>query len=434
MNIYIYGNQRFKKEIYKILDSSQIKKIDNNVIIKEIGNLNDLKETIKAQPKDIYLIDDEKIIKKDSLKSKFFAPKDGVDEQFLVESGVNDLTINSLNEIPEYIIRKYELEKNLEDIKKENKIELDDELSKLLANETQIEKKLESIPEIKDDEIVSGVNLNELENLIETTEETENIDLHKLDNNDKITNEFEDFNNDFGLNNISFDYDDDNILNDNSLSDEDVLSQILNSASIDEDNYEFLGETFEDVNFLEELFPDKAELLATFEKPEKQLEDDKTEMTDEFIEFDDDEEVHLPDEEIQEIADLEEDNFENEKKEVIIEPMDDEENEEKNEEKNEEDEEDEESENFEDLEGENMNDNEFSELDSLNEKDLMEALNYKADEIVQVPKNQENTQIISNVNNKETVILNSSNVDEISQLISKLLSNKTLEITIKLKD
>ncbi|WP_323591036.1 hypothetical protein [Aliarcobacter butzleri] len=423
MNIYIYGNQRFKKEIYKILDSSQIKKIDNNVIIKEISNLNDLKETIKAQPKDIYLIDDEKIIKKDSLKSKFFAPKDGVDEQFLVESGVNDLTINSLSEIPEYIIRKYELEKNLEDIKKENKIELDDELSKLLANETQIEKKLESIPEIKDDEIVSGVNLNELENLIETTEETENIDLHKLDNNDKITNEFEDFNNDFGLNNISFDYDDDNILNDNSLSDEDVLSQILNSASIDEDNYEFLGETFEDVNFLEELFPDKAELLATFEKPEKQLEDDKTEMTDEFIEFDDDEEVHLPDEEIQEIADLEEDNFENEKKEVIIEPMDDEENEE-----------DEESENFEDLEGENMNDNEFSELDSLNEKDLMEALNYKADEIVQVPKNQENTQIISNVNNKETVILNSSNVDEISQLISKLLNNKTLEITIKLKD
>ncbi len=427
MNIYIYGNQRFKKEIYKILDSSQIKKIDNNVIIKEISNLNDLKETIKAQPKDIYLIDDEKIIKKDSLKSKFFAPKDGVDEQFLVESGVNDLTINSLSEIPEYIIRKYELEKNLEDIKKENKIELDDELSKLLANETQIEKKLESIPEIKDDEIVSGVNLNELENLIETTEEIENIDLHKLDNNDKITNEFEDFNNDFGLNNISFDYDDDNILNDNSLSDEDVLSQILNSASIDEDNYEFLGETFEDVNFLEELFPDKAEFLATFEKPEKQLEDDKTQMTDEFIEFDDDEEVHLPDEEIQEIADLEEDNFENEKKEVIIEPMDDEENEEKNKE-------DEESENFEDLEGENMNDNEFSELDSLNEKDLMEALNYKADEIVQVPKNQENTQIISNVNNKETVILNSSNVDEISQLISKLLSNKTLEITIKLKD
>ena len=421
MNIYIYGNQRFKKEIYKILDSSQIKKIDNNVIIKEISNLNDLKETIKAQPKDIYLIDDEKIIKKDSLKSKFFAPKDGIDEQFLVESGVNDLTINSLNEIPEYIIRKYELEKNLEDIKKENKIELDDELSKLLVDETQIEKKTESIPEIKDDEILSGVNLNELENLIEITEETENIDLHKLDNNDKITNEFEDFNNDFGLNNISFDYDDDNILNDNSLSDEDVLSQILNSASIDEDNYEFLGETFEDVNFLEELFPDKAEFLATFEKSEKQVEEDKTEMTDEFVEFDDDEEVHLPDEEIQEIVDLEEDNFENEKKEVIIESIDDEE-------KNEE------SENFEDLEGENMNDNEFSELDSLNEKDLMEALNYKVDEVVQVPKNHESTQIISNKNNKETVILNSSNVDEISQLISKLLSNKTLEITIKLKD
>ncbi|MCT7630858.1 hypothetical protein N5U06_08950 [Aliarcobacter butzleri] len=427
MNIYIYGNQRFKKEIYKILDSSQIKKIDNNVIIKEISNLNDLKETIKAQPKDIYLIDDEKIIKKDSLKSKFFAPKDGVDEQFLVESGVNDLTINSLNEIPEYIIRKYELEKNLEDIKKENKVELDDELSKLLANETQIEKKAESTPEIKDDEIVSGVNLNELENLIETTEETENIDLHKLDNNDKIANEFEDFNNDFGLNNISFDYDDDNILNDNSLSDEDLLSQILNSSSMDEDNYEFLGETFEEVNFLEELFPEKAEFLATFEKPEKpekQIENFENEIEDDFEHFDeDDEDVQIPKEEnIQNLKEDEEDTLENERKEVIIEPI---ENEELDEE-----EKDEICENF---EGEIMDENEFSELDSLNEKDLMEALNYNADEIVQVAKNEETSNIVSD-KNKETVTLNSSNVDEISQLISKLLNNKTLEITIKLKD
>lgn len=429
MNIYIYGNQRFKKEIYKILDSSQIKKIDNNVIIKEISNLNDLKETIKAQPKNIYLIDDEKIIKKDSLKSKFFAPKDGVDEQFLVESGVNDLTINSLNEIPEYIIRKYELEKNLEDIKKENKVELDDELSKLLANETQIEKKTESTPEIKDDEIVSGVNLNELENLIETTEETENIDLHKLDNNDKITNEFEDFNNDFGLNNISFDYDDDNILNDNSLSDEDLLSQILNSSSMDEDNYEFLGETFEEVNFLEELFPEKAEFLATFEKPEKpekQIENFENEIEDDFEHFDeDDEDVQIPKEEnIQNLKEDEEneDTLENERKEVIIEPI---ENEELDEE-----EKDEICENF---EGEIMDENEFSELDSLNEKDLMEALNYNADEIVQVAKNEETSNIVSD-KNKETVTLNSSNVDEISQLISKLLNNKTLEIIIKLKD
>ena len=421
MNIYIYGNQGFKKEIYKILENSQIKKFDNNVIIKEINNLKDLKEIIKEQPKDIYLIDDEKIIKKDSLKSKFFRPKDGIEEQFLVESGVSDLTIDSLNEIPAYIIRKYELEKNLSEIKKENQMELDDELSKLLTNENEVG----NISEIKENEALSGVNLNELENLIDSPIQEINVEA----NHDNKTNELENFNNDFGLNNISFDYDDDNILNDNSLSDEDLLSQILNSSSMDEDNYEFLGETFEEVNFLEELFPEKAEFLATFEKPEKpekQIENFENEIEDDFEHFDeDDEDVQIPKEEnIQNLKEDEEDEdtLENERKEVIIEPI---ENEELDEE-----EKDEICENF---EGEIMDENEFSELDSLNEKDLMEALNYNADEIVQVAKNEETSNIVSD-KNKETVTLNSSNVDEISQLISKLLNNKTLEITIKLKD
>ena len=398
MNIYIYGNQRFKKEIYKILDSSQIKKIDNNVIIKEIGNLNDLKETIKAQPKDIYLIDDEKIIKKDSLKSKFFAPKDGVDEQFLVESGVNDLTINSLSEIPEYIIRKYELEKNLEDIKKENKIELDDELSKLLANETQIEKKPENIPEIKDDEIVSGVNLNELENLIEITEETENIDLHKLDNNDKITNEFEDFNNDFGLNNISFDYDDDNVLY--KEVDEDVVST-KNSKIIEE--LDFLGEEVieeeEDFSDLEkvnnELFGGFDFLNEEIQEGKKKVEVEKEEnfedsdkMEEEVIEEFDFMDAYIKKEE--KVADKETEQA---------------------------------------LQGDNMND-EFFELDSLNEKDLLEALNYKVED--NSSKSDYKPQVLSARN--ETLSIDSSNVNDLSLLISKLLNNKTLEITIKIKD
>ena len=81
------------------------------------------------------------------------------------------------------------------------------------------------------------------------------------------------------------------------------------------------------------------------------------------------------------------------------------------------------------LQGEKMDD-EFFELDSLNEKDLLEALNYKIDE--NSSKNIQK-QMVSEIKN-ETINVDSSNVNDLSLLLSKLLSNKTLEITIKIKD
>ncbi|MDY0051383.1 MAG: hypothetical protein RBR65_02480, partial [Aliarcobacter sp.] len=164
MNIYIYGNRSFKKEIHETLEHSNIKfKLDSNSIIREIDHLYELKETIKENPKDIYLIDDEKIIKKNSLneKIKFFAPKDGIEEEFLLDSGIADLSINTLSEIPKYILRKYEEEKhqldldlqnsivnNVDEVKEEENteekqndenVELDDELSQLLSKEENLE-------------------------------------------------------------------------------------------------------------------------------------------------------------------------------------------------------------------------------------------------------------------------------------------------------
>jgi type I restriction enzyme R subunit len=82
LKIYIYGNQSFKKEIHETLEHSNIKfKLDNNTVIEEISSLEKLKRTIENNPNDIYLIDDEKIIKKNSLnkKIKFLTPKDGID-------------------------------------------------------------------------------------------------------------------------------------------------------------------------------------------------------------------------------------------------------------------------------------------------------------------------------------------------------------------
>ena len=63
-----------------------------------------------------YLIDDDKIIKNNSLnkKLKFLAPKDGIEEEYLIQSGIADLSIDSLKELPKYIIKRYEELKLLE--------------------------------------------------------------------------------------------------------------------------------------------------------------------------------------------------------------------------------------------------------------------------------------------------------------------------------
>lgn len=79
--------------------------------------------------------------------------------------------------------------------------------------------------------------------------------------------------------------------------------------------------------------------------------------------------------------------------------------------------------------GENM-DNEFYELDLLNEKDVLEALNYKIEDYN--PTN--NKEVVSEIKKETISVVDSSNVNDLSLLLSKLLSNKTVEITIKIKD
>ncbi|MFA9240361.1 MAG: hypothetical protein ACEQSQ_10820 [Candidatus Paceibacteria bacterium] len=378
MNIYIYGNNSFKKEIHETLEHSNIKfKLDESTLIKEIDDLSQLKQTIKNNPKDIYLIDDERIIKKNSLnkKIKFFTPKDGIEEEFLLDSGISDLSINSLSEIPKYILRKYDEEKkmnsniqevlsnnSIEDDGKENTVELDDELAQLLAKE-------ESIQEIKVNKNFDGENLEELfdmrndinlgdpENMFDTFDNIDNnsIEISK--------NEFDDimnFNDSFGLNNISFDYDDEAVGNDEAKDKEEFMD--FNFGEEIENDDEEDNEVFEDLDFLEDMFSDKKEKIL--DNKEKEL-----------------------------------------KKEVSF---------------------------NESLQGEkSMSNDEFFELDSLNEKDLLEALNYTNSSL-----NQDKSGEIDLLEKSSNTIsvTSSSNTDELAQLISKLLSNKTLEITIKIKD
>uniref|UniRef100_UPI004048CE03 hypothetical protein n=1 Tax=Aliarcobacter sp. TaxID=2321116 RepID=UPI004048CE03 len=371
MNIYIYGNQSFKKDIHETLEHSNIKfKLDNNSMIQEISDLAQLKEIIKSNPKDIYLIDDEKIIKKNSFnkKLKFLMPKDGIEEEFLLDNGIADLSVDSLKEIPKYILKKYEEEKKLEpdihesiidivdeayekdNIKSSNlniniqskdkiedldfdvdNIELDDELAQLLGKEEK--------PSNKSGNEVLG----DIENLIGFEPEEENINNNK---DDISLDEFQDimnFNDNFGLNNISFDYDDDDILNNQSVEKE----KDIDLSSVDSD-------VFENLDFVED-FDSKKE----------------------------------------EISDI------NDK---IIDKS---------------------------LQGSNMSD-EFFELDSLNENDLLDALSGMGD--LPLSNNEPVQTKTPEIKDNATLNINSSSTEELASLISKLLNNKTLEITIKIKD
>lgn len=449
MNIFIYGNQNFKNEVHKILLNSKIETILEDVKIEDISNIDILKENIAKNPDDIYLIDEDKIIKKS--RFKFLKQKDGIEEDFLLQYGVNDLSIDSLDEIPNYIIRKYERiafkEKDKsEEIKNEDLL-LDNELANLLESKEQ-ENSQNLTSSILEEPV--GININELDNLIEL----ESSDKEKLDTN-YIS--MEDFDENFGLNNVSFDYDDDSTFNQDLKSDEDLLQDILNNSIVDEDDYEFVGETFEDTNFLDEIFPNstifdmdenstKSINIVLQEKDkeetnEDELKKDELENIENFqfnevfqnIENKKDEDIKQIDKNIDIIENIEEKNEEEKTPEyenIEIDELNDLNLEDFS---------------FADLDlqnkksedvskkGEDMSDD-FFELDSLNEQDLIEALSGSGiSNVAQTDtQNIKESQKMEISNNN--IDIGSSNINDIASLISKLLNNKTLEITIKIKE
>jgi hypothetical protein len=73
---------------------------------------------------------------------------------------------------------------------------------------------------------------------------------------------------------------------------------------------------------------------------------------------------------------------------------------------------------------------EFSELDALSENDILDALGELDTQDIETSLLEEK----SVSKQKNSVEINSNSVNELSTLISQLLQNKTLEITIKIKD
>lgn len=181
MNIFIYGSDGFKQDIHTILDKSNVKlHLSEDDIIEEIGTLIELRTAIENYPKDIFLIDDSKIFKQNGLNEKieFLKPSDAIEEKFIKEHMINNLQINSLQELPQSIIKKleslkeeetldieesiismvddaYEKEKQAVEVNNSNDdshIELDDELSHLLVSE-EISEKVKRKDKEMDDEL-----------------------------------------------------------------------------------------------------------------------------------------------------------------------------------------------------------------------------------------------------------------------------------------
>jgi hypothetical protein len=195
-----------------------------------------------------------------------------------------------------------------------------------------------NLSDLFDDKI--DKNFNEIEDLLKDIDESEKNLI------DDFTEVIE-FNDNFGLNNISFDYDDETLINNNKSEEENFTSIFENNDANDTE--------LESVDFSKEIFP------TVHEK--KQVVEDKI----------------MP------------------------------------------------------LKGDIMLEDEFSELDSLSEKDLLEALNYSEKDLSNIAEKIAASQDI--VKNSTIVeIVESANVNELASLLSKLLNNKTLEITIKIKD
>lgn len=375
MNVYIYGNSGFKKEIHETLEHANIKfKLDDDSVIKDINSLDELKNIIKNNPNDIYLIDDEKIIKKNGIskKIKFLTPKDGIEEEFLLDNGIADLSVDSLKEIPKYIIQKHEQQKKIETEDIQNSIAniVDDAYNKEEENNKIKEDENSMDDEFSDDfeldpELAALLEKDEdapIEIIEEETINKDNFELKTDDENLMSEKELENlmkFDEDVGLNNTSFDYDDEK-----SKEDENENDLEIDSLMNDLENDDIINQLDNEIDF---------------EPIEENIEEDH-ENLDELLD-----------------EDMNTNSFE------------------------------------ESIKGEKMSD-EFSELDSLNESDILSAIE-NLDDIKPLNTKNEESKISNNSSKSEQSIeISSSSAQDITELITKLLNNKTLEITIKIKD
>jgi hypothetical protein len=311
-----------------VLEHANMKfKLSEDDSIMELSSLHELKDAIEEDPTNIFLIDDEKIIKKGALK--FLQPKDGIEEEFLKVHGIGDLSVDNISDIATHIVKKLKIahaqkEAKIEALKEEYVEKQNDEI--LLKNND-----FEFVhSEKKEDRTVESLDEDDFLSMYTHDDESDKYDEHDDDS--------------FNIEDILTSQDDDEKHEEEHNDDDGIDFESL--VNEEEDDYSLNQSS----NYNEDLH--KEDFGLTIEKIEKIEKDEDSDMSDEF-----------------------------------------------------------------------------SELDSLNEDELLEALsgsNITNDTITKSP--------VSVKKSSTEVELNSSSVHDISSLITQLLNNKTLEITIKIKE
>jgi hypothetical protein len=100
----------FTNEIHKVLDHGNIRfKIDDGDIV-DISSLSYLKDLIKEDPREIFLIDENKIVEDDFISKylKFLIPKDAIDKKFLDQYGIGDISLRKYDDLVLYIEKRLE--------------------------------------------------------------------------------------------------------------------------------------------------------------------------------------------------------------------------------------------------------------------------------------------------------------------------------------
>jgi hypothetical protein len=278
MNIYIYGSKSFKKDINKLLSKANVVfKLENSGTISEINSVEDLKGTITQSPRDIFLIDENKIIKKGGVE--FLKPKDGIERSFLNKYGVGDLSVDTFDDLVEHINERIELKQsqnedlstsiksididnmNTMDINdesssqedthlnidkiidisdiddtedenednKEDSININDILDDEIENEINDETKEDNMSDDIDDLNIDNMNIDDMEGLDELDNLDESLLMDAFGNDEEIdldSNTNSDTDSDIGSNS-------DLILNPSQLSAlTDVLSKLLNGKEL----------------------------------------------------------------------------------------------------------------------------------------------------------------------------------------------------------
>lgn len=306
MTVYIYGSKSFKNSIHEVLNHANIKfKLEEDDSIEDVNSVLRLKQAIEDNPNNIFLIDDEKILRKNSLndKIKFLQPKDGIEEEFLKEHGIGDMSVDTIEDIATHVKRR----------------------------------------------------LDEVHN-----EKHGNVD------------DYEALNESLQENNANLVYD--------KEAEEQTLESIEDS-SLDEEDDEL------HYNYDEDDF-DIDDVVSYLDK-----DDESSELS--LDELDEVKEDTEPDDDVE----IDDDDFG-----LVVEEIE--------------------------QKGESDMSDEFSELDNLNEDEMLAALNGMDTEAT-TPAAAKASNKDSNSNEVE---LNSSNINDLSSLITQLLNNKTLEITIKIKE